>query len=51
MDSDSAGSEVEPTLQNGTNGNNHAEDPASDALDGGDDADLFGDGSEAGEDG
>lgn len=51
MDSDSAGSEAEQTLQNGASGSDHAEDPAPDISHGGDDADLFGDGSEAGEDG
>lgn len=51
MDNDSAGSEAEQTLQNGASGSDHAEDPAPDVLHRGDDADLFGDGSEAGEDG
>lgn len=46
MDSDSAGSEAEAILRNGTNSKNYEEDPASDGLDGADDADLFGDGSE-----
>ncbi|KAL8974492.1 MAG: hypothetical protein Q9197_001254 [Variospora fuerteventurae] len=45
---DKSHSEAEATTQNGVDGDDHDEEPLSDDLDDVDDADLFGDGSEAG---
>ncbi|KAL8961930.1 MAG: hypothetical protein Q9193_001595 [Seirophora villosa] len=46
MDSDQSVSEADAAMQNGTEGD-HEEQPPTDDLNGADDADLFGDGSEA----
>lgn len=45
---DKSHSEAEATTQNGIDGDDHDEEPLSDDLNDVDDADLFGDGSEAG---
>lgn len=47
MDSDQSVSEADAAMQNGTEGDHEGELPTDD-LNGADDADLFGDGSEAG---